>query len=109
MDADRGRFQSHWTLPRTTTAPALARDLITTRAGSALSAEALDDVLLMTSELVTNAVAHATGAITLDVELTGDAIRVEVCDDNPCPALPAQREPMAEGGRGLQIVEALAS
>lgn len=109
MDADRGRLQGHWTLPRTTMAPALARELVETRAGPALSADALCDVLLMTSELVTNAVAHATGAITLDVELVDEAIRVAVCDDNPSPALPAQRGPLDLGGRGLKIVAALAS
>lgn len=96
-------------MPRTNTAPALARELVGTRAGPVLGAEALADALLMTSELVTNAVAHATGSISLDLRLSDDRVTVEVCDENPVQAVPTQRGPMDEGGRGLQIVDALAT
>lgn len=67
-----------------------------------------DDALLLTSELVTNAVLHARTGVELSV-VTGDhGIHVEVADDDP--GLPRQRRAGLEGlgGRGLALVAALA-
>lgn len=74
--------------------------------------DAIDDVLLVASELVGNAVRH-TGAShhgTLDVSWDVDSSGVRVCVGDPSAEPPVVRtvgldEP---SGRGLQIVEAVA-
>lgn len=68
----------------------------------------LDSVLLVVSELVTNAVCHGAGAPTLVVDARPDRVRVEVRDRAPMrPARPARTED-EERGRGLMIVAAVA-
>jgi anti-sigma regulatory factor (Ser/Thr protein kinase) len=67
-----------------------------------------DDVLLATSELVTNVVRHTRDGGVLRVWDQGsDApLRVEVEDTDPTiPVIPA--EPHDNGGRGLAIVQAV--
>jgi anti-sigma regulatory factor (Ser/Thr protein kinase) len=67
--------------------------------------------LLLTSELVTNAVKHAPGLITLRVLQEDRRVCVEVGDSNPVPPQPIQADPAApdEGPiHGLHIVEGLA-
>jgi two-component sensor histidine kinase len=44
---------------------------------------ALTDVLLLVSELVSNAVEHGRGAIDLRIELDGQRVRGEVADEGP--------------------------
>ena len=67
-----------------------------------------DDALLLTSELVTNAVLHARTGVELSVVTGMGAIHVEVSDDDP--GVPRQRtaDLDALGGRGLALVAALA-
>jgi anti-sigma regulatory factor (Ser/Thr protein kinase) len=66
-----------------------------------------DDVLLATSELVTNVVKHTDDGGELNAWLEpGGALLVEVHDTDP--TLPTIIEPTAVGGRGLRILEALA-
>ncbi|WP_205699372.1 ATP-binding protein [Conexibacter sp. SYSU D00693] len=69
-----------------------------------------DDVALLVSEVVTNAVRHG-GARDEDhvtVELTSEdhRLRIRVLDGGG--GLPAQRRPGSDGGFGLHLVEALA-
>jgi len=66
----------------------------------------LDSVELLVSELVTNAVLHATSAPRLDVHVGRARIRVEVFDDDATP--PHTRVP-GIGGWGLQLVDRLAT
>ena len=83
----------------------------------AFLAEALtafsDEVVLMAqllaSELVTNAVLHARTPLVLGVELDGPRLRVTVEDGSA--GLPARRRAShdATQGRGLVLVESLAS
>ncbi|MGW0390716.1 ATP-binding protein [Streptomyces sp. NPDC003042] len=67
------------------------------------------DALLVTSELVTNAVRHAVGPRDREIETRFvrlvRGVRVEVHD--ACEARPVVRAP-DEGGRGLSLVDALA-
>jgi len=72
----------------------------------------LDDVILLTSELVTNAVRYGGDGVTLRIALRADVIEVSVEDKSPLlPARPAvvAENPYREGGRGLLIVSELAS
>ncbi|MER6073454.1 ATP-binding protein [Streptomyces sp. NPDC001817] len=68
------------------------------------------DALLVTSELVTNALVHAAGArIACRLRGTADRIRIEVEDQDGGPTLPVARRPAPDDqhGRGLFLVDAL--
>ncbi|MGW2937351.1 ATP-binding protein [Streptomyces sp. NPDC001156] len=68
-----------------------------------------DDVMLIVSELVTNAVLHSTGSLVL-LEMTTEAghLRIAVRGDAPARVEVQNPTPDAEAGRGLRIVRALA-
>jgi anti-sigma regulatory factor (Ser/Thr protein kinase) len=71
--------------------------------------ELVDTVTLLLSELVTNAVVHASSAPSVAVHLLPDRVHVEVSDDDDTTRLQAREAPLsAESGRGLILVEALA-
>ncbi|GGN57616.1 hypothetical protein GCM10011579_020030 [Streptomyces albiflavescens] len=70
--------------------------------------EVADAVLLVVSELVTNALVHTQGPVRLDLTLRGDRVRVCVSDSSPrAPAKPVIVDWEATGGRGLLLVEAM--
>lgn len=65
-----------------------------------------DDVLLVVSELVTNAVRHAPGPLGLELGLVPGGIEIAVRDTSSRP--PRSRTPDLTGGRGWPIVQTLA-
>jgi anti-sigma regulatory factor (Ser/Thr protein kinase) len=71
--------------------------------------EVVDTVELLTSEVITNALVHAQSAPELAVRVRPSLVRVEVADVSP--AVPIRRvvEAEAVSGRGIAIVESLAS
>ncbi|MER6220969.1 SpoIIE family protein phosphatase [Streptomyces sp900105755] len=70
--------------------------------------EATDAVLLVVSELVTNALVHTQGPVRLELVLRGDRVRVCVSDSSPrAPAKPVIVDWESTGGRGLLLVEAV--
>ncbi len=72
-------------------------------------AETLETVELMVSQLASNCVLHADSRFDLSIILTAGEIRVEATDHGggePCLRSP---EPTDLTGRGLLIVDALAS
>ncbi|MGC8918303.1 ATP-binding protein [Streptomyces sp. PG2] len=74
--------------------------------------ETCDNAVLVTSELVTNAVMHtASDRIVCRLRTDGDRIRIEVEDESRGPTLPEQRisRPDDQGGRGLMLVGVLSS
>ncbi|MFE6912301.1 ATP-binding protein [Streptomyces erythrochromogenes] len=75
------------------------------------SEECVDDVILVTSELVTNAVRHsASDVIVLTFELLTDSVRVSVSDQgslSDVPFEPRSRSVDDVGGRGLFLVESV--
>lgn len=86
------------------------------RVGRTWPEDVLDVALLLTSELVTNAVRYGAGRVCLNVHALPEGaavpgrVRVEVCDANPAPVPPGERPaPGAESGRGLHIVDTLAT
>jgi hypothetical protein len=94
-------------------APADARRELQTRLPGGLPPSLLDDVLLLTTELVTNSVRHcpAAGDGTVDVAvlLGPDRIRVEVSDPGEGFAhVPQHPGTLSEGGRGLFLVDVIA-
>ncbi len=78
-------------------------------------ADIVDDAVVLTSELVTNAVVHAGTHAELLCLRTEDGVRVEVADRYPEREVPLQSSPASmgspdrEGGRGLQLCAALAA
>jgi PAS domain S-box-containing protein len=75
----------------------------------------VDDAVVLTSELVTNAVVHAGTAADVLCLRSDDAVRIEVSDHYPEREIPLQQSaasmgsPDREGGRGLQLCAALAT
>jgi anti-sigma regulatory factor (Ser/Thr protein kinase) len=78
----------------------------------------VDTAVLLTSELVTNSLQHSNsrhrgGTVTISVLAIPDGVVIEVIDDGG-PTIPAVTgqpgEPdLLEGGRGLRLVELLAT
>ena len=66
-----------------------------------------ETVVLLTSEVVTNAVLHACSPIDVTVEIGSAAVRVQVCDD--LPGLSEKPDRSRHGGMGLVLVAAMAS
>ncbi len=63
-----------------------------------IGAEAADTVVLVVSELVTNALRHGGGTYTL--RLTAHPDLIEVAVDDPSPQAPCMRTPDLNGGTG---------
>lgn len=97
------------TLPPGLRAPAHARAWLGDRA-PIISPEMLEDALLVTSELVTNAVRHGRPDIVLSMRRIPGGLRVAVSDcGERLPAhTPSTPEVDRLGGRGLLIVAATA-
>jgi anti-sigma regulatory factor (Ser/Thr protein kinase) len=68
-----------------------------------------DVLVLVTSELVSNAVRHAAHAVTVQLVEHDDRFTVLVADDGPGTPVRADPDPGAESGRGLVIVDGLAT
>jgi anti-sigma regulatory factor (Ser/Thr protein kinase) len=66
-------------------------------------------VVLLADEVVTNAVVHGRGPIDIAVDADEKRVKVMVCDRSEIRPRPRQAARDAEGGRGLSIVEAIAS
>ncbi|WP_042419839.1 ATP-binding SpoIIE family protein phosphatase [Streptacidiphilus anmyonensis] len=97
-----------WRLPARRDAPARARALVSALLRQWGAADdTRDDVLLLVSELVANAVRFATGPVTVRVIRTGSGLLCEVGDTgNGRPRL-GRGGLLDEGGRGLRIVHRL--
>jgi anti-sigma regulatory factor (Ser/Thr protein kinase) len=103
-------------LPSTAESGAAARRVVREVCASAhVSDEVCDTALLLVNELVVNAIEHAGGSPLLRVAVEHRVLRLEVAD--PSPRLPRAPEPrsglvergLAERGRGLFLVDALAA
>ncbi|WP_209717650.1 ATP-binding protein [Marmoricola sp. OAE513] len=97
------------TFPADLRAPAQARSFVATQLEGIGDDETLgEDLVLIVSELVTNAVRAGAARIDVQLSTTSDRIDLQVTDDaegwpTPRPSLPGDT-----GGRGLAIVEQLA-
>ncbi|MGV9351207.1 ATP-binding SpoIIE family protein phosphatase [Streptomyces spiralis] len=75
----------------------------------------LDEMEVLVSEVVTNALIHAHSEVDLRLRALPDRIRVDVRDSDPHPPVPtsiistSEANQEAESGRGLLIVDALAT
>jgi two-component sensor histidine kinase len=65
-------------------------------------------LVLLASELVTNALVHGTGRVEIRLASDPRRIRLEVIDDDGTPATPHLVDRQEPGGWGLQLVDRLA-
>jgi serine/threonine-protein kinase RsbW len=97
-------------LPAEPTAAAVARAIVEA-VGSDLPESILVDAKLLTTEVVTNAIRHARGTQAVIVRVRrNNVVRVEVVDQGPIfHPQPQTTSTPAESGRGLMVVNAVAS
>jgi anti-sigma regulatory factor (Ser/Thr protein kinase) len=92
------------------TAPGLARQAAQQHFGDQLSRQRLNDLVLVISELVGNAVVHGRGDVVLRLQLDGETLRGEVIDHGAGFEHEIRaRGPDDIGGRGLMLVESMTS
>lgn len=86
-----------------------ARDFVSTML-DVWSCDDLDRVVeLLTSEIVTNAVRHARGTVTVEASLMGDgSLWVGASDDHPGGPILQGSDLLGESGRGMRLVQSLA-
>ncbi|WP_133915913.1 SpoIIE family protein phosphatase [Streptomyces sp. NBC_00582] len=72
-----------------------------------VSGDAVDTVLLVVSELVTNALVHTDGRVRLDLTLVNNRLRVALTDTSPRTPVKPNLGWEATGGRGILLVEAV--
>jgi anti-sigma regulatory factor (Ser/Thr protein kinase) len=93
-------------LPVDLTTPRAARDAVAARFGSE---PRCGDLMLCISEVVTNAVRHARTVARMTVSRQDDILTIEVADGSL--EMPVKRPPsfVAATGRGLRILDQLAT
>ena len=97
------------TLARGPTSPKKARDFVADTVDSHVATDLLDVIVLLTSEVVTNAVLHARTQARLTVRVTKQKVRVEVVDGDAREPVPRQAHAEDTSGRGMQLVDVLSS
>ncbi len=106
------RASTTFDLPADLRSPALARRHVARILQGRQHEPLLDDALLLVTELVTNAVLHAGTSVLLSIDTTDDdSVRIEVTDRSPgtAPILRASTPDSSAGGRGLVLLNALAT
>jgi PAS domain S-box-containing protein len=104
-----GGVQRLVTLPPAPESARQARRFVTEVVTAARADAYLDTAALLTSELVTNGIVHAHTDLQVVVEATATWVRVEVIDGNPMLPVRKTYNDDAQTGRGLEMVELLAS
>ncbi|MGW0763997.1 ATP-binding protein [Streptomyces sp. NPDC002676] len=77
--------------------------------GVPLDDETADVIRLVASELITNAVVHGEGAVTVALYHRPGRVVIDVLDDNPSAPTTSCAQADDESGRGLALVRCLAS
>jgi anti-sigma regulatory factor (Ser/Thr protein kinase) len=97
-------------LPRDRSCAMVARRLLEGQLAGTLEQGALDDALLVASELANNAFLHGRGRITFRVTMRAQRLRIEVCDEGR-PEWIGIGGPIGGrgGGSGLRLVSHLAA
>jgi anti-sigma regulatory factor (Ser/Thr protein kinase) len=87
--------------------PAQARAAVHERAQEMGLGAVHDDVLLVVSEMVTNAVRYAAPPVRLEIQAGDRDVVVAVCDGSTDLPAPRQADMQSEGGRGMLLVDLL--
>jgi anti-sigma regulatory factor (Ser/Thr protein kinase) len=103
--------RSEFHLPPRTTAPALARATVASAIGP-VRPEVAEQVELLTSEVVTNAIRHSRSdplaELILRVDASNAHVRIEVLNAGPSFDPPVPSPDLSGSGLGLFLVDALA-
>ncbi|MEU9143907.1 ATP-binding protein [Streptomyces sp. NPDC048349] len=78
------------------------------QSGISLDGVAAADALLVTSELVTNAIRHGGGITAMSSHLADGTLHLSVSDANPRPPAARTGSPQHPGGYGWPLVQRLA-
>lgn len=97
------------TLPCDPRSAAEARGFVEQRLSSTWAASLSETTLLLTSEIVTNAILHAGTMVEVAIRVLTDRVRVEVWDSGGGSPSRRAAAPEDASGRGLSLVEALSS
>ena len=103
-----GQRRASVDLPAATTAPRDARRFTVDTLRSWGVDGAVEEAELIVSELVTNALRHASSPSRLVLAADGACLRIEVADNGAGGAVRRRSRPEDTGGRGLLLVEAMA-
>lgn len=71
--------------------------------------QATDLVILLVSELISNALTHGPPPLCLQVLVAENRVRLEVHDSNPAPPVLGRPDFEAEHGRGMWLIDTLSS
>ena len=71
--------------------------------------ECVENAVLLTSELVTNALRHGTGSVRVGCDADRATVRIEIGDSSRRRPTVRAADPDDESGRGMLLVDALAS
>jgi anti-sigma regulatory factor (Ser/Thr protein kinase) len=106
--SDPARVDARLDVPPEPSAVRQVRAFVRSALAGSVDEDALDTIVLLTSEVVTNAILHAKTASELHLVRLPDVVRVEIADRSP--AIPERRvlDFTSASGRGLAIVEAVA-
>ena len=100
--------QERLRLDRDPTTPAYARRRVREFCAD-MPVDLLATAQLLTSEVVTNAIRHGCGSIEMHMSFDTKALRVGIADDSPRPPRLLRASPGSASGRGIRLIEALAS
>lgn len=75
----------------------------------AVPTQVADTAVLLTSEIITNAVRYGPPPLCLQVSLSADRVLVEVTDSNPVVPVLTRPDFEALGGRGMWLIDTLAA
>jgi len=96
-------------LPPTARSTTLARRFVLEALGSWGLRDLADTAALLTSEVVTNAVLHARTDLRIDVVRLRDGVTIEVSDGSRRGPIRRRQRHDATTGRGLELLDRLAS
>jgi anti-sigma regulatory factor (Ser/Thr protein kinase) len=96
-------------LPPQPSSASLARDLVAMVCHDWDLDGLLDDLALVVTELVGNAIRHAGTDMEVRLVAIAGGVRLEVHDGSTEPLRPRPAAPSDEGGRGLMLVDALST
>jgi anti-sigma regulatory factor (Ser/Thr protein kinase) len=96
------------TFPASPASARAARSFLRDALPGEAEADLTDVILLLVTELVTNAVIHARTSVHIQVALRGEVVRVDVQDEAPEPPVRQPASPEALNGRGLLLLDKLA-
>jgi anti-sigma regulatory factor (Ser/Thr protein kinase) len=84
-----------------------ARDFIAAQLAAWHMDQLEETAVLLVSEVVTNALRHTSGAVTMDLTRLTDRVRVEVADDVTRTPTIGSGDLLDEGGRGVPLLDVL--